>query len=121
MHHQKRHSVFYYQADVSDLEAMTAVIQQIEMDHGQIAGLIHAAREEESQLLRLQEGIDVDLIDRQFAAKIQGSIHLQQIFQDRLPDFVWIPLHLSSLLGRLEIGVKAVADNFVRAWQAHHH
>ena len=109
----KTKAIFYYTADVSNYETFKALIENIEVVHGKISGVIHAAGNVDKTDFRPLENLSKQIVLEQFSAKIQGTINIYSIFENRAPNFVWITSSLSSILGGMTFGAYAVANAFI--------
>lgn len=108
--------VFYYQADVSDHAMLQEVISNIEREHGEISGVIHAAGIIEDSTFKSIEKLTQKQAIEQFSPKIKGTLNIHSIFKDRDLDFVWISSSLSSVLGGLTYGAYAFANKYIDAF-----
>ncbi|HEY1164511.1 MAG TPA: beta-ketoacyl synthase N-terminal-like domain-containing protein, partial [Chitinophaga sp.] len=80
-------------ADAADRKAFHDLADRVEAEHGKIAGVIYTAAEQEVSDLS-----DLNNLIRIQNQKLQPIRNLYAVFKDRQPDFVWIPLRLSSAL-----------------------
>ena len=114
------HAVHYYQMDVSDATSVNQTIETITQNHGEIAGIIHAAGNIDNNTFKFVESIDEESTLAQFAPKINGTLNLYEAFKNKQLDFVWISSSLASILGGLSYGAYAVANRFIDAFLQHH-
>jgi len=105
--------VAYYAVDLADQEKVRQWIDQVERTFGRIDGVIHAAGNVEPGNFKGLERTDQKVIDAHFGPKIQGLIHLFDIFKDKDPDFVWITSSLATVLGGLTYGAYLAANLFM--------
>lgn len=105
-----------YAADISDPEQMEAVINGVEAEFGNIHGVIHSAAVENRGAIQLKE---VGAEGPEFAAKVNGSIVLDELFKTRSLDFMVICSSITSILGGVGdveyTAVNAFADAFASA------
>ncbi|WP_298734507.1 type I polyketide synthase [uncultured Chitinophaga sp.] len=80
-------------ADAADRDALQQLAVRLEEEHGRISGVIFIPAEQEVSDLS-----DLNNLIRIQHQKLQSIQHLYAVFKDRQPDFVWIPLRLSSVL-----------------------
>lgn len=106
-------SVAYYAADITDQQVLEAVIRQVEAGTGAIDGVIHAAGDTAREYFSLIESTDAANVHRLFAAKVTGTMHLQNIFRDKGLDFFWATSSLSVAVGGLGYNAYASANCFM--------
>ncbi len=106
-------NIFYASADVSDYDAFSKAIQQIEETYGSIAGVIHAAGNIQGETYKPVENLTSEIAVQQFDPKINGTINVYEVFKNHNLDFVWITSSLSTILGGLTYGAYVVANSFV--------
>ncbi|MEC4984611.1 MAG: SDR family NAD(P)-dependent oxidoreductase [Oscillatoria sp. PMC 1068.18] len=83
----------YYQADISDLATVEAVIAQIRQELGEITGVIHgAAINRPSNLDRAS----VEAVLTEISPKLQGIINLTQVLEEHPPKLL---VGISSIIG----------------------
>ncbi|WP_405804197.1 SDR family NAD(P)-dependent oxidoreductase [Streptomyces sp. NBC_00210] len=72
-------SVRYHAADVTDLDAVRAVVHDVRMRHGRLDGIVHGAGTIEDKLLREK---DPASFARVFTTKVDGARHLAEAAAD---------------------------------------
>jgi len=111
--------VYYYHTDVSNKNAFSKTIEDIESEHGKISGVIHAAGNVNNQTFKPIENLNSKIAKLQFDPKINGTLNIYDINKERNFDFVWITSSLSSVLGGLTYGAYAVANKFIDSFVTH--
>ena len=94
-------------ADVSDPAGMEQVIAETCRRFGALDGVIHAAGVIEPALIKDTER---DACERQFLAKVQGTLVLDQVLQGRACGFRLLVSSLSTVLGGLGYAAYAAAN-----------
>lgn len=84
---------YYYLADAADQTAFLQLIDRIEAEQGKISGVILTGNEQE-----ISDLSDLASLNKIHNKKLHPVRNLYVAFMDRQPDFVWIPLRLSSEL-----------------------
>ncbi len=108
--------VMVFSADAGDLDRMQEVAAAAEERWGVINGVIHAAG--------IVKGTTFDTIDNlqpedcrlQFRAKVFGTRVLEELFQDKNPDFCVLISSISTILGGLQFAAYAGANAFMDAF-----
>jgi acyl transferase domain-containing protein/acyl carrier protein len=118
-HLDKIPGVFYYKADVANLEEFRARVEEIVTTLGPITGIIHAAGLTDHRYFELVEDITVERALAIFSPKVHGIKNIYEIFKDKRLDFVWATSSLSSLLGGIAYSSYSSAnlymDHFIAA------
>jgi acyl transferase domain-containing protein/acyl carrier protein len=108
-------TVSTYRADVSNRVQMADVINEVEALYGRIHGVIHSAAIENRGPIQLKELSE----HREFAAKVNGTVILDELFRHRSLDFMIICSSITSLLGGVGdveyTAVNSFADAFAQA------
>lgn len=101
------------QADCSDQKSMSAMLQQVTQEYGQISGVIHAAGiiGEQTHLSYLES--DTVHVEHMFKAKVHGTNSLVASLGSYQPDFVLLVSSLSPLLGGLGLTVYGAANSYM--------
>jgi acyl transferase domain-containing protein/acyl carrier protein len=106
--------VLVIRADVADRSSMNDAIALATECFGEIHGVIHAAHcttqpETISEISKAQ-------CDRQFQAKVRGTLVLETLFRGQKLDFCILMSSLSSILGGLGFAAYAAANSFMDAF-----
>lgn len=88
--------VDYYSADVTHPAQMADVIRQAEAEHGDIRGVIHAAGVAAGGVIQQRSRGECAAV---IAPKVQGALVLQELFQTRKTDFIFLCSSTSAVLG----------------------
>jgi len=115
-HKKEGRDVHYVSTDISNETQFSKAITEIELTHGPISGVIHAAGISDSNTYKFVEEIDQQIVAAHFSAKVSGTQNLYKIFKDKPLDFVWITSSLSSVLGGLTYGAYAAANSYIDAF-----
>lgn len=105
-----------YAADISDRAQMAAVVEAAEAEFGAIHGVIHSAAIENRGPIQLKEAGEEGA---EFAAKVRGTMVLDELFRERPLDFMIICSSITAILGGVGdveyTAVNAYADAFAQA------
>jgi acyl transferase domain-containing protein/acyl carrier protein len=104
-------------ADVADEKQMRAVIEEAHQRFGQINGVIHAAGVAGGGLLQLKTP---EMAASVMAAKVRGTLVLENLFKDENLDFLVLCSSMSAILGGLGEVDYCAANAFLDAF-AHYH
>ncbi len=88
--------VLVLQADVSDRRQMEEAIACAEARFGRIHGVIHSAGVAPGGVIQLKTR---EMAERVLAPKVQGTLVLEALLENRHPDFVVLCSSLASVLG----------------------
>ncbi len=110
--------VMLVQADVADKAALQTAVASAEARFGAIHGVIHAAGLAGEKTIKLLGQVDKQSCEEHFQAKVQGTMALQSILQDRPLDFVLLFSSNVSVLGGLGATAYAAANLFMDAFCA---
>ncbi|OQW99429.1 MAG: hypothetical protein BWK80_63005 [Desulfobacteraceae bacterium IS3] len=102
--------VLYLQADVSDREAMTEVIETIKKRYGQLNGLIHAAGIFSAKSVTEKSAAEFEAA---LKPKIQGTVILDSVTQTEPLDFFVLFSSTSAILGDFGQCDYAVGNRFL--------
>lgn len=105
--------VYLARADVTDLEAMRAVLEQTEHRFGAIHGVFHAAGVLRDAPLLAKSQIDVEEV---FASKVHGTLVLDTLLADVELDFLVLFSSLSGWIGPAGQIDYAAASAFLDAY-----
>ena len=108
--------VLYCPADVSDPGQMKAAIRRGEKQFGPINGIIHSAGIIAGETFNSIADITEDQCQAQFQAKLQGLTVLEELVQDKNPDFCLLISSISTVLGGLGFTAYAAANHFMDAF-----
>ena len=104
--------VLVVSADVSNLDAMRAVVARTVERFGALHGVIHAAGTLQSGVDAIQS-LDRDACELQFRPKVAGLYALEEATADLALDFCLLTSSLSALLGGLGYAAYAAANQFL--------
>nr|AAG02357.1 polyketide synthase [Streptomyces verticillus] len=112
-------TVVVRRADLTDHDAMRALADEVEQAHGPVRGVVHAAGVPDTAGMiqrRDRAGTDAAL-----AAKLTGTLVLDEVFAHRDLDFLVLCSSIGTVLHKLKFGeVGYVAGNeFLDAYAAH--
>jgi acyl transferase domain-containing protein/acyl carrier protein len=105
--------------DVSNLQAMKALIAAIDARFGKLDGVIHAAGITGAKSFRLIQETDISDCEYQFQPKVHGLIALEAAIRGKTPDFCILMSSLSSVLGGLGFAAYSAANIFMDAFAQH--
>ncbi len=105
--------VMYIQADVCDLPAMKAGLEDARKRFGPITGIIHAAGVEEYQLVFEK---DYTSFQRVLAPKIEGALLIDKLLIDESPDFICYFSSSAAILGDFGSCDYAIANRFLMTY-----
>ncbi|NKQ35829.1 MAG: amino acid adenylation domain-containing protein [Chloroflexi bacterium] len=107
--------VLLRQVNVADAAQMQALIEEIDNRFGALHGVIHAAGLiGVTTIQAIAETTPADC-ERQFQAKIQGTLVLQKVLDGRPLDFVLLQSSLAAVLGGPGFAAYAAANRFMDA------
>ncbi len=105
--------VLYVPVDVSDYDAMVAVVSGVERRWGPIEGVIHAAGDTGASSVCLIRDMTDDTLDMQLRPKKYGLQVLSRLFGTRNLDFFLATSSLAPILGGLGFTAYAAANGFM--------
>jgi NAD(P)-dependent dehydrogenase (short-subunit alcohol dehydrogenase family)/acyl carrier protein len=108
--------VLMFFTDVTDQAGMEAVISQAEQRFGPINGVIHAAGDTRSTIMRSVERVTPSDCQQQFMPKIYGLLTLEKVLRGKKLDFCWLTSSLSPILGGLGFSAYSAANHFMDAF-----
>ncbi|MFQ5730108.1 MAG: SDR family NAD(P)-dependent oxidoreductase [Waddliaceae bacterium] len=100
-------------ADVSVQEDLESIRKTIQKKHGPISGIIHAAGIVESGMIQNKT---IDSFSQVFAAKVQGTRNVCDVFLQDEPDFIILCSSMNSIIGGLGQVDNTAANAFVDAY-----
>ncbi|MCA2220993.1 type I polyketide synthase [Nonomuraea aurantiaca] len=102
------------QADVTDADAMRALLAEVLRQGGRLDGVIHAAAETGRATFLSMRDLDQEAVARHFGAKVTGALVLREVLAElpaeRAPGFCLLFSSTSSLLGGITFGSYAAAN-----------
>ncbi|MEV6153288.1 SDR family NAD(P)-dependent oxidoreductase [Nonomuraea sp. NPDC052129] len=102
------------QADVTDADAMRALLAAVLREGGRLDGVIHAAAETGRDTFLSMRDLDQEAVARHFGAKVTGALVLREVLAElpaeRAPGFCLLFSSTSSLLGGITFGSYAAAN-----------
>lgn len=87
--------VLFRRLDAGDLEATRQLVEEAEEQFGQINGVLHCAGIPDGTLIQQRTQAESEKI---FAAKVEGTLALNQVFSDKPLDFFFICSSMSAIL-----------------------
>jgi phthiocerol/phenolphthiocerol synthesis type-I polyketide synthase E len=105
-------------ADVADRCAMAAAFAEAERRFGPLDGVVHAAGAVGPTAFAPLAELDSALVDRHFAAKVDGTLVLDELLADRPPAVAMFASSLAGILGGIGFGPYAAANAFLDAYAA---
>lgn len=109
--------VMVCQANVSDIQRLSLVIERIEQEWGTIHGVIHAAADTTGRSSQsVHQELEAEDFARQFQSKVFGTKVIDQIFNGKPLDFCLLFSSLASVLGGLGFAAYAAANQFMDAY-----
>lgn len=112
--------VLILQADVSNVDQMSAAIAQTRSQFGQLNGAIHAAGVLGETFSKPIVQSNKEICERQFQAKVYGTVVLEKVLQGIELDFCILLSSLSSVLGGIGYAAYAAANLFMDAFVFRH-
>jgi len=103
-------------ANVSDLVSMTEAFAAIEAHFGELHGVIHAAGVIGMDAFEEITNASGSICERQFVAKAQGLLVLEQVMEGRQLDFCCLVSSLASILGGLGFSAYSAANLYMDAF-----
>jgi acyl transferase domain-containing protein/NAD(P)-dependent dehydrogenase (short-subunit alcohol dehydrogenase family)/acyl carrier protein len=114
--------VHYRSVDVSELEALRTVVEEIERDMGPVNGVVHTAGLIDPAYFELVEDMTEDKVLAMLKPKVTGVENLHNALRGSKPDFVWLTSSIATVLGGLGYGAYSAAnlymDHFASARRA---
>lgn len=109
--------------DITDLDAMDRLISRVESEFGSVRGVLHCAGV--SDFGGIIQSRDRSATERILAAKVSGTLVLEQIFRDYALDFWFMSSSLSTVLYKTLFGQVgyAAANEFLNGfceYKRHH-
>ena len=104
-------------ADAANRKQMQAAIAMAEERFGPLNGVFHAAGILEEHFIK---AISYPECERQFKAKVGGTLVLAEVLQDKKLDFCLLMSSLSSVLGGLGLVADAAANRFMDSFVRQH-
>lgn len=105
--------LLYLQADVTDYQSLSAAINEVERQWGQVHGVFHSA-----MVLNTRKIIDMDedFLKKIIAPKIRGSILLYKAFCKKSLDFIFFFSSIQSFTGNIGQSAYAAGSAFEDAF-----
>jgi polyketide synthase PksJ len=100
-------------ADVAERGAMHAALQRAEKHFGQVCGVVHAAGVPGGGIIQLKTA---ELAEAVLKAKVQGTLVLHSLFQDRQLDFFILCSSINSIIGGFGQSDYSAANAFCDAF-----
>lgn len=105
-------TALYYSCDISDATQVTAIVEEVEKELGNINGVIHAAGVVGKDATAIKY-MTKEICEEQFEAKVYGLIVLAKVFRERQLDFCLLTSSLSNILGGLGDTSYAAANAYM--------
>ncbi|MBA3251778.1 MAG: SDR family NAD(P)-dependent oxidoreductase, partial [Geodermatophilaceae bacterium] len=110
--------------DVTDAQAMQALVAELLHDGGALHGIVHAAAQTGPDTFRVLRDLDADTIGLHFGAKVTGAQVIETVLADlpeeQAPDFCVVFSSTSAILGGLAFGSYAAANAALTALAGRH-
>jgi amino acid adenylation domain-containing protein len=109
--------VVYLSADLAKRDDVARLLTKVEAQLGPLKGIIHAAGVVKDSLITNQSRAELDAV---FASKLAGTLHLDELTQDRSLDFFVCFSSISAELGNVGQSAYAFANSFLdhfAAWR----
>lgn len=103
-------NVKIYSADVSDLNQLTAAVNSVRSELGEINGVVHAAGETENGIVEVKDPQD---INASFSAKVHGSYNLFATLLETNFEFMILCSSMNSIIGGLGQFDNTAANSFI--------
>jgi NAD(P)-dependent dehydrogenase (short-subunit alcohol dehydrogenase family)/acyl carrier protein len=105
--------IYYYMADVADLEQMSDLIEDVEERFGALNGVIHSAGRVGRNAFRSVGETTRRECEMQFAPKVEGVRVLDEVLRGRDLDFCLLNSSVSTILGGLGFLAYSAANNYM--------
>ncbi|MEM8530260.1 MAG: SDR family oxidoreductase [Chloroflexota bacterium] len=112
--------VLILEADVANVQQMSAVVHQVQTNFGALHGVIHAAGISDRAAFGTAQEITVQACEWHFQPKVHGLYALETALQDHQLDFCLLFSSLSTVLGGLGLVAYAAANRFMDAFTYAH-
>ena len=99
--------------DVSDLQAMQELLDNVTTQYGQINGVVHAAGVVSGASMAGMQALTYEDCELQFLPKVHGLMVLNKLFDNYPLDFVMPVSSLSSVLGGLGFAAYSAANQYM--------
>jgi acyl transferase domain-containing protein/NAD(P)-dependent dehydrogenase (short-subunit alcohol dehydrogenase family)/acyl carrier protein len=109
--------VLVIQADVTDMEQMQAVIQQVRQRFGELHGVIHTAGLIDDGLIQMKMP---EVVTKVLAPKVKGTLVLEAVLKDVPLDFLVLCSSLAALIGQLGRVDYCAANTFLDSFAFYH-
>lgn len=104
-------------ADITDMDSMQRVMDNIEQQYGKINGIVHAAIVLKDQTIMC---MDENKLKEVMAPKVKGALVLKKVLEGRKPDFVLFFSSIQSIVGNYGqanyCAASAFEDAFATVW-----
>ncbi|MDE1462573.1 PfaD family polyunsaturated fatty acid/polyketide biosynthesis protein [Spartinivicinus poritis] len=107
---QRGSEVTYISTDISQSEAVQALVSQIKQDYGQLNGIFHSAGVIRDSVLLKKKPQEIDDV---FGSKVHGLCYLDQATQTEPLDFFLLYSSISAVTGNLGQADYASANGFM--------
>lgn len=104
--------VMIAQADVTDLEKMKEVVNQVYERFGRIDGVIHSAGNAGGGIIALKTP---EMASEVLEPKVQGTRVIERLFGDRDLDFIWLFSSVTAVLGEAGRVDYCAANSYIDA------
>ena len=112
-------NIAIYQADVSDYDQMVETIEAIEVDLGNINGLIHCAANMGSAFFNPIVKLDQEICESIFKPKVDGVLVLDKVLVDKELDFCLLMSSTAAVLGGYGFAAYSAANVFMDTYVQH--
>lgn len=104
--------VLAHACDVTDRDALAALLERIQSELGPLRGVVHAATVIDDGLIR---NLDAERIERVLAPKIEGARHLDALTRDMALDFMVLYSSATTLFGNPGQASYVAANHWLEA------
>jgi NAD(P)-dependent dehydrogenase (short-subunit alcohol dehydrogenase family)/acyl carrier protein len=108
--------VIVFEADVSNLKHMQAVMSKIYERFGRLSGVIHAAGIVKGESFQSLKDIDPNSCNQQFLPKVRGLNVLEKVLRGKKLAFCLLTSSLASVLGGLRFAGYCAANIYMDAF-----
>lgn len=110
-------NVHYYQGDLTQLDTITKIVKEIEIEHGEISGIIHAAGTFESIEDNFIKQVSDTTVSQKSVPRLEAILNLYSVFKNKDIDFVWIPSSKYSLISNdFTLGIHEGVNKFIETF-----
>jgi phthiocerol/phenolphthiocerol synthesis type-I polyketide synthase E len=109
-------TVLPHAADVSDLAAMSALVEEVHDRFGPVNGVVHGAGVTSASGFAMAAALTDSSVAEHFAAKVYGTLALSEVLSAEPLDFCLLQSSMSAELGGLGFTAYAAANAFLASF-----